>query len=204
MVAVVEGGSDVFDSLAYGRPQAGIYDFLAQRAMNLSYNLTQAGQQFVQTVKNYYTAMTESDAARLARAAGRKVRSLWDMDDIRPLFTMGDFQHAGITMQRWVMAEPSIRQAYHEQRCEGYADSYVDWEPGRVGEQHYDYRRVMNGIATIEDDGWYAKTFIEELLPNDRELNIDEQADILRAWREARYHLAQGKEDPTSRYNAHL
>ena len=204
MATVLEGGGDLFDSLAYGRPQPGVYDFLAHKAQQYSQNLTQTGVQFVQNVKSYFAAVTESEAAMLARAAGRKVRSLWDTDDIRGLLDINEFQHAGLKMQRWVMAEPTTRQLYINQGCEGYADSYVDVEPGRVGESHYDWRRVMDGIVVETDKGWSATTYLEEIRPNDVPLLLDEQADILYAWENLRTHIHRRKSDPTSRYNGSL
>lgn len=204
MATVIEGGADLFDALAYGRPQAGIYDFLSQRAQAYSQNLNNAGQQFVQTVKSYYEAVTESEAARLAMQAAKKVGSLWQSDIIRPLLELAELQNAGLKMQRWIMACPDVRTLYVNQQCEGYEGMYIDAEPGKVGDAHYDYRRAMNGIIVDSDDGWYANTYIEDLKYGDQDLTIEEQDDILYTWQRVRYHLQQRGEDPTSRWGARL
>ena len=52
------------------------------------------------------------------------------------------------------MAQPDIRSLYHKGHCDGYSDTYVDMEPGLVGEQHYDYRRVMDGVVEETETGW--------------------------------------------------
>lgn len=202
MATVIEGGADLFDALAFGRPQAGIYDFLAQRAQSYSQNLNSAGQMFIQNVKTYYDAVTESEAVRLARMAAKKVGSLWQTDSIRPLMELAEFQNAMPKMQRWVMACPEVRQLYHNQQCEGYEGTYVDVEPGLRGEAHYDYRRVMNGIVDETDAGWYACTYIEDLRNGDTELTLGEQDDILYTWQRVKYHLNRRADDPTSRWGA--
>lgn len=200
MATLVEGGSDLFDALAYTMPQPGVYDFLAHRAQNYSNLLTSSGSQFLQNVKSYYDAITESEAMRIARAAMRKVENIWNADTIRYINDVQHMQAAGLQMQRWIMAEPTIRQMYIRQECEGYGDAYVDQDPGLVGERHYDYRRVMNGIVVEQDEGWYASTFIEDLRPGDRELMLDEQADILHTWENVRAAIRHRKQDPTSRF----
>ncbi len=90
---------------------------------------------------------------------------------------------------------------YHEQRCDGYSESYVDRFPGQVGENHYDYRRVMHGM--VQDDqehDWKSTFYLDELFEGDRELNFDEQVDILNTWDVVRSYLSKGQDDPTSQF----
>lgn len=204
MATMVEGGADLFDALAFGMPQPGVYDFLAQRAQQYSSSLTHTGSEFVQNIKSYYNAVNESEAARIAREAMRKVGSIWNTDIIRPLVEIHDFQNAGLQMQRWVMAEPTTRQMYIAQQCEGYSESYIDVEPGRVGAMHYDYRRATEGLVLETDDGWYATTYIEDLREGDRTLTLDEKGDIQTAWDSLRAHIKERKGDPTSRFGGKL
>ena len=112
-------------------------------------------------------------------------------------------------MQRWIMANPDVRKLYHEQRIDGYSDTYEDIHENSIGESHYDYRRVMNGIVVDNDDeeadyGWSSVTYFEDLAEEDRELRIDEQYDILSSWHYLQRYLAVGKEDPTSLFNGDI
>jgi hypothetical protein len=84
-------------------------------------------------------------------------------------------------------------------------DTYVDVEPGLVGEEHYDYRRVMDGVMQdTEDGGWYAKIYVEDLKEGDRDLSHGEKVDILQTWSRLEYLMALNKEDPTSPEGGYL
>ena len=211
MAHFIDGGTLMFDSLLYGRPHPSTQQFLASQFQQLSSNLTTAGQRFMESAAEVFEKLAGSEAERVLRAVGRNIRSMWQLDEIRMLSTIGELQTAPLTMQRWIMAEPMVRQMYHDQRVDGYSESYVDVHPGDIGESHYDYRRVMDGVLVDDeepdnngDPSWHATTYIEELLPEDRDLLLEEQVDILQTWEHVRAAIKRGKEDPTSRFNADL
>lgn len=206
MARVIVGGSLEFDALAYGKPHPNTLQFLQNQSRMASEMLTETGREWFSGIKQIYQHVDQSDAMRFARAVGRKVRSMWEIDEIRTLNDIGQFQHAGPNMQRWIMAEPTVRTLYHQQKCDGYSEQYHDYYPGLVGEKHYDYRRVMDGIVTSDnpDIDWQASNYFEELLPDDMDLLHDEQLDILATWDRLKQHLIKGKEDPTSVWNAEL
>ena len=116
MVQIVDGGSLTFDSLIYGPPHPGTQQFLSNQIQTVSTHLTDAGRQFMAGVNDMYERMSGSTAVRMLRAAGRSIRSMWQLDEIRALQTIGEFQNSPLVMQRWVMAEPTIRQMYQAQR----------------------------------------------------------------------------------------
>lgn len=205
MTMILEGDASHFDALIYSKPHPGTVNFLQQQMETASHNLTQAGAAFMQSVNAAYDWVNFSAAANLARAVGRKVRGIWQNDEIRALVEIAQLQHAPLKMQRWIMAEPTIRTLYHKQQCDGYSDTYVDREPGLIGDQHYDYRRVMDGMIVDSSDGdWQATTYMEDLLPDDMDLQLDEQNDILTTWEFIRDAARRKKEDPTSKYNSNL
>lgn len=211
MAHFFDGGVNLFDAANGSQMHPGTIEFLSKQFNNVSTNLSEAGKRFKEKAKNVFEKAVSSDAMRLARAASRRVRSLWGADEIRPLRDIGEFQHAKINMQRWVMANPLAREYYHEQRLDGYSDTYMDMEPGKRGESHYDFRRVMNGIVQfMEEEGedgesnWSSVTYFEELHDEDRELEIDEQSTILSSWSYLEQYIRAGKEDPTSVMNADL
>ena len=160
--------------------------------------------------RDMYERMSGSQAARMLRAVSRSVRNFWQIDDIRVLTDIDQFQHAAPKMQRWIMAEPTVRTLYHKQRLDGYSESYVDIDPQGIGESHYDYRRAMDGIVVVNEDAkgndpeYVADNYMDELLPEDADLTLEEQSDILLAWEHAKAHILRRKEDPTSRFNADL
>ena len=205
MAHFVEGGTGLFNALVYGETHPGTQNFIEQQLHNASHILNEAGQRFMSGFQALHSKVSGSEAARMARAAARTVRSIWQKDDIQELVDIGRLQHAPLKMQRWIMAEPTIRALYHQQRCDGYSDTYVDVAPGEIGDDHYDYRRATNGMVQEREDGsWFANCYYDELLPEDRELAIDEQVDIQTTWAAVVAAIRKGKEDPTSRYNADL
>jgi len=207
MSAFVYGGDDEFDALAFGRPHPNTIAFLnGQQANRQPSRLNAAAQRFTETVSAVYKRYNDSDAVRIARAAARKVMHLWQTDVIKPLITIGDFQQAPLTMQRWNMAEPTIRKMYHAQQCDGYSESYVDVDPTHIAESHYDYRRATHGVWFRKDDTQPlgATTYYDDLREGDSKLYLTEQADIHRSWCKLREHIKAYGEDPTSKFNSQL
>jgi hypothetical protein len=137
---------------------------------------------------------------RRAREISRRIGWIYEKDCIRPLSTLKEFQAAQPIMQRWIMANPAVREYHIRQECDGYNKTYVDIDPGKIGEDHYDYRRVMNGVLQTDDDAkpFYTIFIADELLAGDRELDIGEKADILSGWRYVQAIIAEGVDDPTS------
>lgn len=207
MARVVDGGVDLFDALTYGSQHPGTQEFFQHQMERLSGAMDGLSQQFTQSMHTLYDRFSSSNAMRYAVAAKRAVGSLWQSDEIRRLATIGDFQHASPVMQRWVMAEPTVRHLYHQQRCEGYEGSYVDLHPGDVGEAHYDYRRVMDGIVKEDPndpDNWVAVSYLDDPVEGDVPLFLEQQVDILDTWTSVVDFIREGKADPTSRWNADL
>lgn len=195
----------MFDSLAYSPMHPGTQQFLQNQLSINTQMLTDAGSRFMSKGREIYERISGSEAARLARAASRAVRSIWQRDEIRELMTVGEFQHAPNSMQRFIMANETIRRLFQQQRCDGYSETYMDTEPGAIGEAHYDYRRATNGMVMEAADGsFYATTYFDDLLEEDRELMLDEQIDIQHSWSRIVEMVRRGGEDPTSRFNADL
>lgn len=211
MAQIIQGGTATFDASFYGAPTQSGMQFLREQLTNISQNLTDAGRAFYQSVQSSIDNFNFDYAARMARAAGRAVMNMWTMDVIQPLTTIGELQHAPPVMQRWVMAEPSIRKLYNQGRADGYSESYKDLDPGHVGEQHYDYRRATDGYLFVDQEpdaegnvGWQATTYFDQLLPTDEDLSFQDQIDIQTTWAAIRKFTAKGGEDPTSKFNADL
>ncbi|WP_396190469.1 hypothetical protein [Flavobacterium sp.] len=98
---------------------------------------------------------------------------------IVPLTDIEQLKTANPTMQRWVMAQPELRQLYLNQNVDGYSDQYRNVFGNEVGEADYNYRRVMDGV--LQDDGKesFIRRYHEELYPGDRELDHAEKVMIL-------------------------
>lgn len=187
------------NSLLYGQKHPNTLQYFERQLENVSQTLTDAGKSFMSNAHDLWNRYNGSEAMHLARAALRKAGSIFQQDSVRPLWELSDIQNAPLTMQRWIMAEPTVRKMFNEQRCDGYSSTYVDMHPGSIEGDHYDYRRVMNGLVTIDDDGLAKTTFyMDELLEGDRELFLDEKVAIRNTWEIVADLMKYGTRDVTS------
>lgn len=205
MAKVVIGGTNAFDHMLYGAPSPEIHHFVNNLHQQVTPMLTQEGLNFVQQTRNEWSKFFGEDAARLARAGARRIASLWDDNSIRQLVDIAQLQQAPVIMQPFLMAQPDIRQAYLDQKVDGYSDTYVNEHGTAVGEDHYHYQCVMSGIVTdTEDDEWKAVTYFLEHEKVEDELNFDQKLDVLCSWNELLLRYRTGRDDPTSKYNSAL
>lgn len=210
MVDIVYGDDSTFSALSFGVPHHGTVSYLTQRFHQAGEVLGQLGTDLYQRAADLYERYSSEDAIRLAQAALRRVQTAWQPDIVYSMCQIAQFQHAQPTMVRWLMANPTVRQMYHRNEVDGYSDFYVDAEPGAVGEDHYDYRRAMDGLVVLNENPaddepeWYADIYFDELLPDDGDLTIEDQSFIQNSWENLCSYLAEGEDDPTSRYNAKL
>lgn len=182
--------------------------YLHNQFQQMSDTLTGIGKKFIEASKQIYETVNNSDTIRMAKAAIRMAKGMFHPNTIISLETLDDLRAAQPVMQRWLMAEPTIRNIYHEQKCDGYSHNYVDVHPNDIGDNHYDYRRVMDGIIVEQTDEqgestWSAKTYADDLFEEDRDLTIDEKANILQSWEIMRMFIKAG-EDPTNIYGGEI
>jgi hypothetical protein len=199
-VNVVQAGTVGFDSVLYANQNPANAIYIQNQLQNFSSSLNEVGAKFLSASRDIYNNLNSSVIADAARLAMRTAAGLF-LNYIAPLTTMSGFQTAAPIMQRWVMANPNVRELYHNQLCNGYADTYVDYHPEDVGENHYDYRRVMDSVIVDNDEGSIVKYYLDDLIDGDKELNPHEKFDILSTWDIVEAFIAAGKEDPTSPYN---
>lgn len=207
-VRVLEGSPDVFNMLIYPDQNPFNQQFLQDQLTNFQSSLTEAGRQFMTGAKDVYDRIHNSQAMQMAKAVVRQVGAFFNPDLIVPLDGILPLQQASTTMQRWVMAEPTIRSLYHKQLVDGYSDTYVDMEPDRIGKDHYDYRRVMTGVVQEEKDGveydWVVTMYPDDLIEGDRDLTSLEKNDVLNTWEILKLYAEARKEDPTNPYGGNM
>jgi hypothetical protein len=201
MANIVHGGINDFDALIYGPKHPNVIAYLENQLVNYSPTLTGAAQDFFADSRRLYDEFNSAAAIRAATAAIKKVSHVIRMDVIQILSTVTELQNAQFQMQRWIMANPVVRKAYHNQQCDGYSGQYVDLQPGVVGEQHYDYRRVMDGVlqeTPNTDSDWKITHYIDDLHEGDRKLTLPEKIDVLSTWDFIEAAMERKKEDPTN------
>lgn len=205
MAQVYTGDREVFRAIAYAEPDSNYREYVADRYDNLTNVVAGPAIEFMRKAKEKYHEVLESNSVRKARAILNQVTNLWGKDCIQPLETVTQVQNAPYSMRKYIMAEPTIRRLYHEGRCEGYGSSYVDQQPGVVGEDHLDYQKVDHGYVHLDEDGgWHSNTYSNNFLDHEEEdLTFDQQDHIRSVWdivRNAVYYEV----DPTSKRDSDL
>tara|TARA_Y100000592_G_C5383130_1_gene274458 strand:- start:192 stop:815 length:624 start_codon:yes stop_codon:yes gene_type:complete len=204
MARFLTGSEHTFSASMYGH-NAGDYrakEYLQNQYERVSSLLTETSSKAIGFAKARFEEAYSSGAMRIAKAASRKVRNIWTSDDIFPLLDVGALQQAKPTMQRWVMAEPGTRKLWQNQQLDGYSGTYIDMHPGDIGEDHYDYRRVMNGVMVEQKDGSLVATNYFDDLVEEEELDFEEQDYILDTWEAIKVARATSNDDWTSKWNA--
>lgn len=198
---IINGNAGIYNALSFGEKSQSTLNYLQNQFEFLPQMVTAAGQAFIQRSKEVFESFNSSEAIRKAKAAIRTVQHIFQSDSIRPLQTLGEMQQAPLSMQRWIMACPEVREEYIKHRCEGYSDTYADYNPGVVGPDHNDWRIVNTGIFQEEDeDGEYKYTCYDTDNEDDPVLTLGEKGDILSTWDLIKHMMKPGKEDPTSPY----
>lgn len=203
MAILVEGCNEDFNGAVYGYTSPAQLELLRSAPVESTQRLTDVGRWFVEKAQQTFERVMSADVIRSVAVAARRAATFWQRDDIRPLRTLEELQNAPNKMVRWVMANPELRSLYHRQQIDGYSERYFDREPGRVGEAHYDYRRVMDGVAVVDDeaDSWQIKLYGDSDDPND-ELTPQQKSDIGVSWEASLAHLRSKREDTTSKWGA--
>lgn len=202
MAVVSYSSTQDIRTMMYGLPTQQTLNYLQGQMANLqqlSATFGNAATQFVDRARQMYEKFNGEDALRKARAALNKLDTIWQQDIVYEMTTVGQMQQAKPVMQRWIMAQPDLRKLYMQQRCYGYADSYVDYDPGNVGRDHYDWRRVMNGMAVVDEDGdTRISIFMDEHRKDDMPLSHDDKVRIQTCWDFAKHFLEIGDDDFTN------
>lgn len=207
-MAVITGDSSVIDALLFGAPAPSTQGFIRNELNRFtSAAVGEFGAMMVGKMKSLYETFHSSSAMNMMQAALNQARSLVMPDTIYRFTRIEDFQIAQHQMQRYVMANPVIRQMYHNQQCDGYSDSYVDKHPGKIGKNHVDYQIVTNGM--LEDDELGDMSYTNYSGAYDQKngcevLNAPQQHAVMASWRALEKIVEQGEYDPVSPWNTKL
>lgn len=205
MATRIQGGADAFDALRGGIPSADTQTWLNSYYDRATEALSGSGRAFVEKAREMYQVISESGASQLLRNLRSKVDNIWDSNRITPLRTLEALQTASSYNQRWLMANPVLRNLYLRQECEGYGDQYVNLHGDAIGDRHVDYRRVMDGVVVAKPEvDFYYKTYVDVLAEGELKLKSPEKVDVLFNWAMAERFVELGESDPTSQFNAQL
>lgn len=198
MALAYYGDEGSFNTVCFGMPDSNTREYLLNKWDNVK-NLF-SNNRFIEETDRIMKTYSSNEYLNKARSVLKSTgRLLLNPNEIYLIKNLEDFQTATPTMQRWIMANPKLRKLYQRQLVYGYGNSYLDLEPWAVGDDHYDYRKVVDGIALSNYVNLNQYNLYHDInRENDRELTPDEQFDILETWRHLEYILENTNEDPTN------
>lgn len=190
-------GRDDYLTIAYGVPHQGTLNYLQNQHMEFQ-NLVntgyfQASQTFLAGIEESYNQFATSEA--LLKAQQLTMNHGTQQNAIHHLNTLPEFQLADATMRRWVMTMPLVREMYHANQLDGYSETYVDDQPGCIGEEDANYRALTNGlVSTYLPD--QVRSHYAQSMPMEN-LSLFERVTILSTWRALENIIKTTDDDPT-------
>lgn len=204
MVAVYTGSDHDFATIAFGLPNLNTVQYLQNQFSGIDVNVFR-DVSFVDRAFDTFNSFGGSEALNRARAVLNSTSVDKDPNVIRYLPTITHLQTAPPLMQRYIMANPMVREWYHDGRLDGYSHSYHDYYPNDIKDSHFDYQRVMDGVCVPSEDediAFTVKFYCDSF--DEPELLHAEKVDILNIWDDLERYLKYGEEDPTDLYGGSL
>lgn len=126
-------------------------------------------------------------------------------DEVIELTSISDLQGARPKMRRYAMAMPRLRDLYLKGRVEGFGDNFEMEDRYADHTLYKEYREVMNGAFTGDDDRDEWTTHLDVFDDNGyEELSFEEKLVIREGWASIAQWLDEQDEDPTSMTGAKL
>lgn len=197
VVNIPEAG---IDYLIYGDKSHILSNYLYNQLQQIPKVFNEFGERVYNTIFNSYNYINDklTQYAIMNQITQNGVNII--DNPFVELLSFKQLQEANITMQRWIMANPNIRKLYLNQNIDGYSSTYKNITGNTIGENDYNYRRVMDSIlVSTDDDYWRVTNYLDELLPNDRELNHYEKTKIISTWNAIDWILENCNFDFTSK-----
>lgn len=191
-------GADLIDIVAGGHLADTAVNWINQRTTSLRPMLSTTANNFFEQARNVHQMISTSDAVQALRNLTFKKDSIYESNQIHRINTIEGLQTANPINQRWLMAFPELRERYLTNTLEGYGESYNNVFGDVIGSEHYDYRRVMNGVMTPVVPTETIHNYYEPLPDGEIELTIHQKADIINNWNLASNYLDANEMDPTS------
>lgn len=190
-------GVDLLDICAGGHLDMNTQSWLGERSDALRATISTTATNFFNQAASLYTMISTSNAVQALRNLTVKTENAWQSNVVTYLQTIEQVQCAPIVMQRYIMAQPDVRQMYLNGEVSGYGESYENLHGDGIAAKHYDWRQVMSDIVVVSDDSWQHTTYVEDTR-DDKELTVFEKVDILRTWNVVQSALSAAEQDPTS------
>lgn len=188
-------------SALFYQPSQQMHQYIASGVNQYIQQVGSVIPMYAESIRQKYDEIVSSSAVQYISVLKNRLNSVWQTNSIRYLNDIDQLQQAPSVMRRWIMAQPDIRQMYQNNAISGYGERYEDKHPDQLGYQHYDYRRVMNGVVYKDNDLLQSTQYYEHVDEKDL-LNIVEKSSILSTWDYLSHVIdSDTNRDPTSPWN---
>lgn len=170
------------DLMLYGDKSSMLNNYLMNQMANVKPAFNEFSQRVFNSIQNSYNFINDRLIQYGLRSQMQNNGVNVLDNQFESLMSFEAIQHANVTMQRWIMAHPEIRQLYVNQNIDGYSGTYQNVFGKDVGVNDYNYRRVMDGVVIDTEDSFAIKNYVEDLIPGDRELDHYEKVTILHTY----------------------
>lgn len=189
-MAIIVSSSDAgMDYAMYGDKSHFVAGYIQQQLQQMPVYGSDYQNRIHQSMQSSYGYLTDTSIRHGIVQSLRNAGVDLGENFIVELKTFEELQKANLTMQRWVMADPFVRQLYLDQNIDGYSQTYINTSGKYVGERDYHYQLVMSGVPVEVGDGRTLTKFYhaeEDLREGDRKLSHHDKIAIQRTWTNAR------------------
>lgn len=197
MGIVMELSEPALDLALYGDKSGILNNYLSQQLQNIKPAYNEFSNRIYQCLQSSYN-FVNNQMVKYGLLNQLDSNGIQALDNYyTDLTSFIALQNANATMQRWIMAHPDVRKLYLDQNIDGYSGSYQNVFGKEIGEDDYNYRRVMDGVMCDEGDTTVVRQYLDDLLEGDRELNHYEKVKILHTYDAIDYLLKECKFDFT-------
>ena len=191
-------GVDLMDIAAGGFLDSSTTNWIQDRTQALMSTVSATTAGWFNKARTFYQTISETDAVQALRNLTAKSDLSWKGNNVHLCTSIEQIQASNPVLQRYLMAEPNLRQLYLNQSCEGFAGVYNNVHGNAIGVNHYDYRRVTDGMLMVTESEIEWNDFYELIPDNDKELELYEKADMIRNWNLVNIALDANEMDPSS------
>ena len=192
-VNFIKGGDYGLNTILYKQPDQSMINYMQMNMQDIYNRAGALSSQFIDTVRTMYNKAYSDEAIQAAKVYLASTNYAINPDAI---YSVGyeSLTTANPVMQQYIMAYPELSIKYPKNQCDGFSDTYFNQEPETVGEERYDYQRVMDGVLQHDNEGQaYIKYYGNA---DDIELYTVEKLSILDTWNNVARWIAEGR-DPT-------
>lgn len=179
-ISTFQGGRQAFNALVYAPSDPTLLDRL-NSSFNSAISSTAAlSDRFVSSMKSIYDMYSSAEAIATSKQLMYEVGHHMHDNVIRP-YSYDNLGTANSLMQQYIMVYPDLSKLHKRDMCYGYADTYINPEPGVYGEDTHMYKAVMDGmlLSNVEQDAikHYSTSHIVG-----KELDFLDKTSILMTW----------------------